>query len=191
LDPTLLHRNISHFSQADGTPFTTELLIDLIGEDGCSNKALEILEGNVPSSLQKYPKLLLSEMKKARDTLPLNMTLDDMCHGFHKWRENTTTSPSGKHLGIYKSLVNAKKYNILTDTEQARKPSEAISESIAVQCLNIQFLLMKLAVLHCHTFDRWKIVHNFLLEKIPGYPLLEKLRVIHIYEADWSLIHKY
>jgi hypothetical protein len=62
---------------------------------------------------------------------------------------------------------------------------------IALQCLQVQYLLMKLSVIHCHTYNRWKIVHNFLLEKIPGYPLLEKLRVIHIYEADWSLIHKY
>jgi hypothetical protein len=50
---------------------------------------------------------------------------------------------------------------------------------------------MQLAIRHCHTFERWKVVHNFLLEKIPGYPLLEKLRVIHIYEADWSLIQKF
>jgi hypothetical protein len=50
---------------------------------------------------------------------------------------------------------------------------------------------MSLAIQHCHTYTRWLIVHNFLLEKIPGYPLLEKLRVIHIYEADWSLIHKF
>jgi hypothetical protein len=30
-----------------------------------------------------------------------------------------------------------------------------------------------------------------LIEKIPGKPLIEKLRVIHIYEADWNLILKY
>jgi hypothetical protein len=52
-------------------------------------------------------------------------------------------------------------------------------------------MLMSLAIQHCHTYTRWRTVYNFPLEKIPGYPLLEKLRVIHIYEADWSLIHKY
>jgi hypothetical protein len=41
------------------------------------------------------------------------------------------------------------------------------------------------------TFDRWKKVHNLFLEKIPGTPLIEKLRVIHIYEADWNLILKF
>jgi hypothetical protein len=50
---------------------------------------------------------------------------------------------------------------------------------------------MILAVKHCHTYKRWQIVHNFLIEKIPGLPLINKLRVIHIYEADWSLIQRY
>jgi hypothetical protein len=94
LDPTLLDRNVIHFSQAEGTPFTTKELIAIIGEDGCSHHALDILNGKIPSPLLKYPKLLLSEMRKIRTTIPLDMTLDDMCKGFDKWRENTTTSPS-------------------------------------------------------------------------------------------------
>jgi hypothetical protein len=114
LDSTLLDRNISHFAQAHGTPFTTESLIEIIGDDGCSNQAFEILQGNVPEHLQKFPKLLLKELRQTRPTLPLDMTLDDMCHCFDKWRENTTTSPSGKHLGIYKALINARNYDIST-----------------------------------------------------------------------------
>jgi hypothetical protein len=76
-------------------------------------------------------------------------------------------------------------------TQEKQTPNIASDSHIANQCLQIQHLLMTLAIKHCHTFQRWRIVHNFLLEKIPGYPLLEKLRVIHIYEADWSLIHKF
>jgi hypothetical protein len=52
-------------------------------------------------------------------------------------------------------------------------------------------MLINLAVAHCHTYERWKTAHNFFLEKIPGNPLVEKLRVIHIYEADWNIILKY
>jgi hypothetical protein len=155
--------------------------------------ALEILDGNVPDHIPKYPKLLLAELRKSRNTIPLDMTINDMCTGFTKWRENTTTSPSGKHLGIYKALSNARRFNILTTTEQEKKMTyESTTDvPIAQQCLQIQLLLMRTAIEKCHTFERWKIVHNFLLEKIPGLPLIEKLRVIHIYEADWSLIHKY
>jgi hypothetical protein len=34
-------------------------------------------------------------------------------------------------------------------------------------------------------------VHNFLIEKLPDTPIINKLRVIHIYKADWSLIERY
>jgi hypothetical protein len=122
------------------------------------------------------------------------MTFADMCNGFDKWRENTTTSPSGKHLGIYKALVNSRKFDIKTTKEKDTTTYNNIELTltpIAEQCLHIQYLLITLAVKHCHTYHRWTIVHNFLLEKIPGMPLINKLRVIHIYEADWSIINKY
>ena len=57
--------------------------------------------------------------------------------------------------------------------------------------LTIQNLIINLAIKFCHTYIRWKTVHNNFLEKIPGQPLINKLRVIHIYEADWNYILKY
>jgi hypothetical protein len=166
-------------------------------KNGCTPEVLEILKGNIPANIPKYPKLLLTQMVRVRDTIPLDMSFEDMCNGLQKWRESTTTSPSGKHLGIYKSLVKARQYNIYTLKEQHKHTydnkqnyNNINKPPLAIQCLKIQYLLMTLAVQHCHTYHRWTVVHNFLLEKIPGYPLLDKLRVIHIYEADWSLIQK-
>jgi hypothetical protein len=98
LDPTLLNRNIDHFAQADGTPFTTDLLIDLIGLDGCSEEALKIIQGDTDPSLfllPKYPKLLLGELRKTRTTIPLNMSIDDMCNGF----QNGEKTRLHHHLG--------------------------------------------------------------------------------------------
>jgi hypothetical protein len=37
IDNTLLHRNIEHIAQADGTPFTTSPLLELIGENSNGN----------------------------------------------------------------------------------------------------------------------------------------------------------
>jgi hypothetical protein len=48
-----------------------------------------------------------------------------------------------------------------------------------------------LAITKFHTYRRWSIVHNFLLEKVPGIQRIDKLWVIHLYEADWSLIQKF
>jgi Reverse transcriptase (RNA-dependent DNA polymerase) len=50
---------------------------------------------------------------------------------------------------------------------------------------------MTLAIHHSHTYKQWSVVHNFLIEKTPGLPRIDKLRVIHLYKADWSLIQKF
>jgi hypothetical protein len=48
-----------------------------------------------------------------------------------------------------------------------------------------------MAIKHCQTYNRWKTIYNFFIDKSPGNPLSSKLRVIHIYEADWNLTSKY
>lgn len=140
-----------------------------------------------------------------------------MIQGFLKWRESTTTSPSNKHLGIYKCLIIADLYNILptnysnkinnssniqSDTtsinnnineynDKNNQTNKSTPITITKKALLIQHKLINLAILHCHTYDRWQTVHNFFLEKMPGHPLITKLRVIHLYEADWNLVLKY
>jgi hypothetical protein len=190
LDSVLLQQNITHFSQAAGTPFTVSPLIDIIGEDGCTEQALRILEGHVPQNLPKYSRLLLHKLQRVREPISLQFTFNDMCEGFSKWRESTTTSPSGKHLGVYKALINAVKFDLHEKSFKTRTTSDP-SITVAYKCLVIQHKLMALAITNCHTYQRWTVVHNFLLEKIPGVPRIDKLRVIHLYEADWSLIQKF
>jgi hypothetical protein len=164
LDHTLLQLNISHFSQAEGTPFPTDALKSIIGEDGCSNGAIQRLSGNLPPNFPNY-----------------------YSQNFRRNKQHTSTS--GKHLWIYKSLINARKYNLQTDRYKIQQATYANNKQPPIaMCLLIKFYLMTLAVTHCHTYDLWKIVHNFLLEKIPGKPLIDNLRSIQIYEADWSLI---
>jgi hypothetical protein len=187
IDESLLHRNIEHFSQADGTPFTTSPLLDIAGEEGCSPTALQILEGHIPQGLPQITTLLLQKLKRVREPISLEFSYHDMCKGFSKWREKTTTSPCNKHLGIYQSLIAADKYLSNSQNENKPKSSKIFTPN---KCLQIQHLLMTLAVKHCHTYRRWETVHNFLIEKIPGIPRIDKLRVIHLYEADWSLLQK-
>jgi hypothetical protein len=117
------------------------------------------------------------------------MSFSAMVRGLAKWRESTTTSPSGKHLGIYKALVTDHLH--VQQQQQKQKQAQPKPTSISHIALQIQHLIINLAIKHTHTLSRWKTVHNFFIEKIPGQPLLDKLRVIHIYEADWNLILKY
>jgi hypothetical protein len=142
--------------------------------------------------------LILSELNQKRPTLSEKIPFDQMVLGFHKWRESTTTSPSGKHLGIYRSLTKQYLQRTKATTDitprpepNKDKPSRPTATETATQALHIQHMLLTLAINHTHTFDRWKTIHNFFIEKIPGRPLLEKLRVIHLYKADWNLILKF
>lgn len=48
--------------------------------------------------------------------------------------------------------------------------------------------MINLALKHGRSYQRWKKVVNIMLEKEPGNPKIHRLRVIHLYEADYNLI---
>jgi hypothetical protein len=127
--------------------------------------------------------LLQQFHKQHKESLDIHFTFDNMCTGFMRWRERSTTSLSGKHLGIYRALIQTLNYHDL-------ESNKTIYDT-AYTCLQMQYLLMKIAIEQYYTFNHWKTVHKFLLKKTPGLPLISKLQVIHIYEADWSLIQKF
>jgi hypothetical protein len=62
MDNVLIDRNIDHFAQAHGTPFTISPLLDLFGTDGCTEAALSVLDGNIPTTVPHYSKLILQEI---------------------------------------------------------------------------------------------------------------------------------
>jgi hypothetical protein len=47
--------------------------------------------------------------------------------------------------------------------------------------------MINLAVQHRHVYTRWTKVITTMIEKVPGVPRLDKLRVIHIIESDFNL----
>jgi hypothetical protein len=57
-----------------------------------------------------------------------------------------------------------------------------------VKLFNAILDVTRLAVQHGVVLDRWLDVVNVMIEKIPGRPLITKLRVIHLVEADFNLI---
>jgi hypothetical protein len=113
-----------------------------------------------------------------------------MIYGLSSWREQTTTSPSGKYLGLYRALVNAHKFTIKVQSDETTETTIP-RDLFATKVLRLQNCIINTAIKHHYTLNRWKLVHNFFLEKIPGKPLVDKLRVIHIYEADYNIILKY
>jgi hypothetical protein len=101
------------------------------------------------------------------------------------WKETTSTSPSGMHLGHHKTLI--KQFH--PDNPPANTPPALLElESQRLDVIQAQVDLLNLAIKNQYTYERWHNVVNFLLAKEPGIPRCHKLRVIHLYEVDLNAL---
>jgi hypothetical protein len=172
--------NIVHFGQAHGTPLTKDPLTKLNWQ-ASSIKAIELINGTIPISIlneNQYVHKILNYIAN-REQLPAidtYITAKQVGKGFRKWRESTSTSPSGCHLGLRRITA------IPLEDKETEKQREAI--------LQLQTSIINLPTQNGFSPKRWQTVVNAMLEKIPGKPLLHKLRVIHILEADYNLVLK-
>jgi len=107
----LLNQGKQHFQKAEGTPYTTEPLKTLLGNDGLTEFGTKIHRGEpIDPDLQIDPttRLLLENQRNAIPQLldrTHPMPFEAVIQCFKKWPEKTATSPSGRHLGIYKTLL--------------------------------------------------------------------------------------
>jgi Reverse transcriptase (RNA-dependent DNA polymerase) len=181
----LYNRNIRHFSQAELTPFTTSPLIDLLQYNGTNEESRRILEGDLDriqlDELSEATKQILQMLGEQRNIpkIPKDISFEEYLKAFEKWRERTTTSPCGRHLGHYKVLL---KLNILDEEDNNINISRTI--------LKLYYQITIIAVRLGCTLDRWSVVSTCMIEKIIGNPRIDKLRVIHLFEADYNLILK-
>ena len=76
------------------------------------------------------------------------------------------TSPSGRHLGHYKTIIKDK---------------------LLLKCLT---QALQITVQSGLTLRRWCNAVNILIEKDPGKPKITRLRIIHLFEADFNLFLK-
>jgi len=53
------------------------------------------------------------------------------------------------------------------------------------------YRLLQLALKHMHTYEHWWTIWNIFLEKDPGNPHIDKLRTLHLFEADYNLLLKW
>jgi hypothetical protein len=97
-------RNLQHFGQAHRTPFTVDPR-NKINWQADSIEANEILSGVVPmqfisdnSCVNNVLQYLANQ--KNLPEIDTYITPDQVAKGFKRWRETTSTSPSGCHLGL-------------------------------------------------------------------------------------------
>jgi hypothetical protein len=175
IEDCILQRNIKHFGQAQGSPFTQPMITEQIGYTGTGN-----LDPNRKYGTQGTQAIIqLLSNKKELKTIDDIITINDMKRGFQAWRESTSTSPSGRHLGHYKVLLSRN----IDDVKLA--PNELSSSDTILQVYtNIVMAALKSGT----SLTRWQNSTTAMIEKIPGTPRINKLRVIHLYEADYNLL---
>ena len=103
-----------------------------------------------------------------------------MTFTFTKWKDRTTTSPSGRHLYHYKTLI-------VSDGEDKNEELKAFS----LEILSAYNIIINAALALGTFLHRWKQYIVLMIEKEKHNHRINRLRVINIYEANYNLILKY
>ena len=137
--------------------------------------ARSIIEGtyDIPTDLDNATKLILEEIGKMGMKIRNNegqeivITPEDFIRFWKQVREFTSSSPSGIHYSHYKASTQCK-----------------LSSKIQAQQLTI--------IARSQVYpERWNVSLQVLLEKIAGVCLVEKLRYIQLYEADFNFFQQF
>jgi hypothetical protein len=189
--------NMGHFTQADHTPFS-KFRYFRTHIDNNSNVEFEEswseqqykqnahLLNNVPKDIRiNAEKFLKNISTYPQATVKDIITLEDWTRKIKKWKEKTTTSPSGLHLGHYKALLAP---HTLSYDDDSKERAELEHQQEAV--LKTYMTLLNISLQSAIPFERWKNVHSICLFKDEDNRFVSRIRNIHIYEADYNLILK-
>jgi hypothetical protein len=192
LETAIIERNKRHFAQAQGTPFTCEPFSRICrsnGYDVYSDK--DGHEIQIPEDSFIETKTVLELLRACHRQPGLrwsdDVSFDEFISGFLHWREQTLTSPSGQHLGLYAPLVTTycdSGGEFSTYHKRADLTTQEISEQILMMIHGLAASAARLMFF----LHRWIQVVNVMIYKKPGCVELDKLRVIHLFEADFNLM---
>ena len=102
-----------------------------------------------------------------------------MKNGYKNGKEFTSTSPSNRYLGHYKSLLTS-------DIAAPNSPTKSFSETM----WHIFTSLTNFFIHKTQLLERWITTIAIILEKDKGSPKINQLRVIGKYETYYNLIFK-
>ena len=139
----------------------------ILGETGFTNEANMILHGQYPTfDLTTVQQVFIEELSNQLRPIPETFLnegeFQDM---ILNTRETTSSSPSGRHYGLYRAGVQ-------------NDDLLHIHAGLAIQPFRYGFVL-----------DRWRHIIQVMLKKKPQ-PIYNSLRIIEIFEGDFSAISK-
>jgi Reverse transcriptase (RNA-dependent DNA polymerase) len=185
METGLIDRNVGHFAQANSTPFAQNPILECLGYKGVNENSNILINGDeMPEALNNQPEYVQAILNKLNDgnNLPPfeeTITFDEFKQGLCKWRERTITSPSGRHLGHYKLLTRL----IVLDEDD---DNINLSDTVLKVYFDIAIITARLG----RALTRWTKISTCMIEKVKGLPRIDKLRVIHLFEADYNLLLK-
>ena len=173
----LIDRNTTHFGAAHGTPFTVPPLSSDLDWSATSPVHKDILQGSFSPYNDPLTNRLLHRLKQRVSPGQPTITMHELIKRLRRWKESTTTSPSRRHLGHYKSLLPPPSYNL---TEYLELPEG--------QILSVHLAILNFCARTGYSLQRWHKIVTMVIPKQHNNFKIHRLRVIHLYEADLTAL---
>jgi hypothetical protein len=183
IEDVILRRNIRHFRQAETTPLATPEVIETIGWGANTEQSEALLQGiKDPADItdDQWSRYLLASMKRHSKEINITITSEKMMGRYKRWKERTSTSPSGRHLGHFHALFRPLKAK---DAEE-----RDVLEVLRLQIIELHTVMLQTAYDNEHVYSRWEYILTCMLGKDSGIPRIHRLRIIHLYECDLNLL---
>ena len=120
-------------------------------------------------------------------SIQATIPFEDFIKAFLHWDEKTSTSPSGRHLGLYKSLVTAH-CDSGSEFDDAATSQDISTKIQASEILHAIHSVATSVAERGMYLARWIYVLNVMFYKKAGVLELNELRVLHLFEADFNLL---
>jgi hypothetical protein len=158
--------NSMQYHQAHNTPFGSGPVVDILGRRGDTTASDDLLRGTIPEEL---PKDIMPETLRVLQTLAsqvpqseggTTISADDFRSTYKVAQENTSSSPSGRHIGHYKAAID--------------DPT----------LVNLHSTMMSIPFTAEFAPQRWTKVTDIMLEKEANNPTCHRLCILALFESD-------
>jgi hypothetical protein len=107
IEEKLLERNKQHYAQAENTEMASPETRDLMGPSGTTDFCDQVLKGTADlTAFSPSLQAIFQQLENPPDVkIDYVISYDDFKDALNCWKEKTSTSPSGRHLGHYISLM--------------------------------------------------------------------------------------
>jgi len=176
IEQEILSRNRRHSLQSYQTPFlSNSMLHEAISPEKENNKLDQFLEGSFltdeisPHGLNENQRQWVKELKRIIDSeISLALSVEDFKYFFSAKQECTASSPSGRHMGHYCTLLKCLRNN---------------NPTLPQLIIDIAYT----SLITASSLNWWQTASQIMLEKGKGR-FIDNLRMIQLCEADLNFV---